>query len=762
MISDLATLWRSFAGGEIAPELYGRLDLQKYQTGLARCRNFIVLPHGPVQTRPGTEYVLHTKYRDKQARLVPFVRSGGLTFVLEFGDSYIRFHTNGGTVLESAKNISAITQASPGVFTSNAHGFSDGDWVFLASIGGMTALNTRFGVVANKTTNTFQLLDLAGSSISTAGMPAYTSGGTASRVYEIASPYDADAINLLDIHYAQSVDVLTLVHPGYEQQELRRITDTNWSLGTINFDPDISAPTGVTVTATNLGDTDVTYEYAVTAVSAATGKESFISASDSDLNDLSKALHYNTITWGAVTGAARYNVYRKRSGLFCYIGQAVGTSFVDDYISPDTSTVPPESGDPFTGTGKYPAAVSYFEQRRVFGGSNDAPQNIWMTRSGTDSDMSSSTPSRSDDAIAFRVASREDNAIRHVVPLADLLVLTSRAVWRLWSQNSDVITPSTISVKPEAYRGANNVQPAVTGNSVLFGAARGGHVSEVRYSWENSGYRVEDISLMAPHLFDGYEIKDLAYMDAPYPVAWFVRSDGLLLGVTYIPEQQVLGWHWHETDGEMEACAVVPEGGEDRLYVIAKRTINSQVVRYIERLHSPYFEELGDAFHVDSGKTYSGSPADEITGLHHLEGETVSVLVDGAVHPDLTVENGAITLQVEGSTVQIGLPYTCDLQLLPVVYEGPAYGQHVQKNVNAVHLRMNRSSGVFAGPSFEKLTELKQRTNEPYGTPPELVSGVRQLVVKPQWGPDGTVCIRQTKPLPLTIQAVAVEVAVGD
>jgi len=183
--------YRSFAAGEIAEELYGRVDLAKRQTGLGLSKNFWVLPHGPAQNCPGFKYVLDVKDSTNKVRLVGFAFSDTQTMVLEFGAGWIRFHTAGGTVLEPTTAITGITQANPGVVTDVAHGYANGQTVQLAAIGGMTQLNGRFVKVAGVAANTFQLQDLNGVNINTTGYGAYTAGGTAARVYEIVSPYAA-------------------------------------------------------------------------------------------------------------------------------------------------------------------------------------------------------------------------------------------------------------------------------------------------------------------------------------------------------------------------------------------------------------------------------------------------------------------------------------------------------------------------------------------------------------------------------------------
>ena len=680
-MANARTLQRSFGGGEVTPEFFGRIDDVKYQTGLATCRNFIVLPHGPVATRPGFAFVREVKDSTKRVRLIPFTFSTEQTFAIEMGAGYFRFHTQGATLLDGVDP------------------------------------------------------------------------------YEIANPYAEG--ELFDIHYVQSADVLTLVHPNHAPRELRRLGALNWTLTTISFVSDLAAPTSVAAAATGSGSTS--YSYVVAAVGDVGIDESLPSASASCTNELLTSGNYNTITWGAVTGAQRYRVYKRSNGLYGYIGQTDGLTFKDDNIAADISQTPPIASNPFAAAGDYPGAVSYFEQRRTFAGTLNKPQNLWMTRSGTESNLSYSLPTKDDDSIAFRVAAREANTIRHLVPLTNLLLLTSSAEWRVTSVNSDAITPTTVSVRPQSYIGANQAQPVIINNNLLYAAARGGHVRELAYNWQASGYVTGDLSLRAPHLFDGLEISDLAYVKSPVPIAWFVSSSGKLLGLTYVPEQQIGAWHQHDTAGAFESVCAVAEGVEDALYTVIKRTINGAEVRYIERMAPRLFEDQADAFHVDCGAVYSGEPTSAIYGLDWLEGQTVSILADGAVHPQRVVTGGAVSLDAPASKVNVGLPITADIQSLPIAIElregGSAQGR--TKNVNKVWLRVYRSSGIFAGPSFDRLTEAKQRTTEPYGAAPALKSEEIPVMIAGAWTDNGQVCVRQSDPLPLTIVSMSLEVALG-
>jgi hypothetical protein len=239
-----------------------------------------------------------------------------------------------------------------------------------------------------------------------------------------------------------------------------------------------------------------------------------------------------------------------------------------------------------------------------------------------------------------------------------------------------------------------------------------------------------------------------------------VSSSGKLLGLTYVPEQQIGAWHQHDTDGVFESICVVAEGAEDVLYAVVKRTINGATKRYVERMR-PRATTLEDAFHVDAGLTYIGTPATVFSGLGHLEGKTVSILADGAVHRQLVVVSGSVTLDVAASKVHIGLPIIADLQTLPLAMDLPGFGQGTKKNVNKIFLRVDKSSGINAGPSFDALVAAKIRTTEAYGSAPRLQTRIIEVVNKSAWGDDAQVCVRQSDPLPLTITAYTLDLSLG-
>lgn len=729
-MASVKKLSRSFARGEVTPQLDGRDDLPQFQTGLQTCRNYIVRPHGVVDNRPGTQYVATTKNNGVISRLLSFSFNNVQTFAIEMGVGYFRFFTNGATLL----------YGTPAAYSAGT-AYIPGNLV--------TSGGSVYYCIAPTTGN---------------APPNVTYWYLQPATGQLEVPNSYTALDLFNVHYVQSNDVMTLTHPNYPASELSRLSAVNWSFLPISFGDTVAVPTGVTATPTGGGATN--YQYVVTTINTGDLQESVASAASANItNDLTIAGHTNAITWTAATNAIQYNVYRLMNGLYGFIGNAGGTSFTDNNITPDVSTTPPYVDDPFVDNTTYPAEVSYFQQRRYFAASNTLPQTFWATRSGTESNLTYSIPARDDDRLSFRIAARDANSIRHLIPLSVLIMLTASGEWQISSTNGGAITPSNILVTPQSYIGASNVAPCIVNKGIIYAAARGGRVRELLYNWQLAGYASNDISKLAIHLFDNYTIADMAYAKAPYPVVWCVSSGGNLLGLTYQPEDQIAGWHRHDTlGGTFESICVVSEGNEDILYAIVNRTINGVQSRFVERLASRNFDNvLANAYFVDCGATYNSAPATVISGLTWLIGATVNILADGAVSPSQVVDNtGSITLPVAASVVTVGLPITADFQTLPFSMDQVmASARGSEKNVNKVWLRVDNSSGMQMGPSFDELRPYKQRTTEPYGTPPMLISGeLNPQNIDPKWAADGELCVRQSDPLPLTIVCLTMEIAI--
>lgn len=446
------------------------------------------------------------------------------------------------------------------------------------------------------------------------GQVLVSEGANAGQPFELALPYTQNDLDQLN--YTQSADVMTFAHPGYKPRELSRLGHDNWTTAELSLAPRIAAP--ATATAVSAGGTGVkqTWRYQVTAVldDGNTLDESLPVTSNSIESFADTAA--GTITWPAVTGATYYIIYKDNAGagIYGFIGRAASTTFTDQNITAVKTDTPPNGNDPFVGEGNYPGAVGYYQQRLVFAGSNLNPQTVWMSKTGLFKNFGYSIPNKDDDAITFTIASREVNRMRHLLGLRKLLGLTSGGEWTFTGADTG-LTARTIQASQEGYDGSALVPPVVVGTSAVYVQARGNRVSSFGYSLEADGFAADDLTIFSAHLFKGRELTNVAYQKIPDSIVWYVRDDGILLGLTYNPKQQLVGWHWHDTDGFVESIACIPEGQEDALYMVVRRTINGVQKRYIERMASRQIQSIEEAFFVDSGLTYDGRNADRTKSM---------------------------------------------------------------------------------------------------------------------------------------------------
>ena len=813
----------SFSGGELAPSLHARVDLAKYSVGLKTCRNFFVLAHGGVSNRPGTEFICETADSTKTTRLLPFEFNTEQTYVLEFGHQIMRVVKDGGQVIIPTANKPPAWATGT---TYNAgdlvHDGSNPDNVYIC------IKNGSLGTMVTDTTEWYPLPELAGST---------------GWIIEIPTPYSDT--ELPQLKFTQSADVMTICHPTHAPRELTRTAHTSWSLLALTFGTTMSAPTGVSATVQNYDSAvdSTTYQYVVTSVDTSTGAESVASGSTSATNNNLSSTVTNTITWSPVSGADSYNVYKKKGGVYGFVGRADSASFKDDNIDADAADTPPTNRTIFDGTDKYPATVTYYQQRLAFAQSNNDPQTVWMSQTGNYKNFNVSEPLRDDDAVTFTIAARQVNEVRHMVPLSDLIVLTSGGEWLMVASDGKVVTPTSITLKPQGYRGISGVPPLTIGNTILYVQAKGSIIRDLAYALESDTYTGNDLTVLSNHLFAGKTVVEWAYAQSPYSLTWTILNDGTLAALTYLREHEVWGWSRHDTDGTFESVCSVAEGTEDATYFVVKRIINGTTKRYIERLHSRVFNTVADAFFVDSGLSYDGThtgtttmtlsggttwahtedltltasvatfvagdvgnaivltigsetltcsiksftsttevtvragrdvptafqdvatgswskAVDELSGLSHLEGKTVSILADGNVEASQTVTSGAITISNPASKIHVGLPIQADLQTLDLEV-GKSTVQGKAKTVATVTLRVEESRGGWLGPAEDNLTEFKQRAYENYGDPTALKTGDLRVTIPSQWSSTGSIFFRQDDPLPVTLLAVIPEVSVG-
>jgi hypothetical protein len=812
---------RSFAGGEVTPELFGRIDDIRFQTGLALAKNFVTLPHGPAKNRPGSMQIIvsgTTGSPTAPPRLIAFKQ-------------YFRFFVNKAPVMHptggGAPNWSNGTDYTVGQFVTYV---PDGRIYQALQASGPSGVGAK-----QPDTN-----------------PLFWHKQPLSGQYEVEHPFTGAQLPF--VRYWQSNDIITLAHRDVPTRELRRYGATDWRVVIVAPTPTLPTPGSQVAALGSAGMTTITdatvaagttlrlrvigpvtwingesiygsvvfvtpnftlgprffravnpsgstfdllevdgtnptgwgastfssgsfqavpssseriNNYRVTAVDA-DGNESQppIPATATRDNNLNAEGAYNTITWTAVTGAVRYRVYKKLSGAYGLIGVTEGLTFKDDNITPEidkghsildtTLTVSP-----------YPEAGCYHEQRRVFA----VDQLLRMTRSGTEIDMSYHIPVLDDDRISFPIASNEFSPIQHCVSMNELILLTSAVEYVVNSPDAAVLTPSSIALRPASFVGSSHVRPVLVNNTLLFCAARGGHLRDLTYRVTAQGYVPGDLSLRAAHLFDNLTIVDLTFAKAPYPIAWAVSSNGKLLGLTDVPDQEVLGWHQHtlgDSDAIVESCLAVTEGNEDTLYLIVRRTVNGSSVRYIEALTPFAFGAAADWFFVDCGKTVTGSftAGVQIGGFSHLIGKTVSILANGIVLPQQVVNSsGEIknTLGAIITKVTAGLPIDAQLQTLPIALQIDGFAQAQPKAVSNVYVRVANSAPFRLGPALTDMAPSDAAAASIRGLlAVETLRTERVPVLSPPaWSADGQVFIKHTTPLPLTVVGVTLEVVLG-
>jgi len=754
----------AFGAGELSPSIEKRHDLEKWDVGLKQAKNVYILKQGGFIKRPGLQFIAETKDSSAAARLIEFEFKTTQTYVLEFGNLYMRVVKDNGLVLTgSAKTITGATRADPVVITtSGAHGLSNGTEVYITGIVGMTELNGRNFRIANVASTTFELQDMYSANLDGSAFTTWVSGGTADTIFEVTTPYLTADLSALD--YVQSADTMYIVHPDHAPRKLTRTGHAAWTLTTVSFVPTQAAPTAPSAVAT-VGAGAITYSYVITAISDTTGEESLPTSAATCTNDLSTSGNYNTVSWTGAAGADRNRVYKLENGVHRYIGFTTAVTFDDENIDPDDNDTPPEATALFGGAGKYPAAVSFYEQRLTLGGSDDEPQTLWLGRSEALENFSVSVISQANDAITLRLFGQQVNEIRHLVELNELFILTSGSE-RSLRGNDGFITPTNGLRSNISFRGGKKVKPFVVGDSILFVQDAGETIYEKTFQgFDGQGrsrYAERELTIMAEHLLRGRTCDDWSFAQAPDSLVMLATSDATGLYLTYHREHDI----WALTQclpggsGQIESVASIRDGSYDAHYAIVKRTINGVTKRYIERQSDRYITDITDAFYVDSGLTYDGAATTTITGLHHLEGSSVVALADGAVLPAMTVALGAVTLPAAAEKVHVGLSYQALAQTLPphiATRGGSSQGR--RKRIAGITLGVRNALGVKVGPSEAEARHIIPRNVA--GVAPMIDVGDYEMPNSPKWGREVTLFIVSDDPLPMEITHITPDVTLG-
>ncbi|OJF92063.1 hypothetical protein AX761_21730 [Rhizobium sp. 58] len=800
-MSILRTFQPSFTAGELSPALWARVDLSKYGSGLKTALNLFIHPHGGASNRAGFEFINEVKTSAAATRLIPFQFNTEQAYILEFGNLYMRVYKNGALVLTGLGAIYELVTPYPTVDLDKLVITQESDVAYITDgvraprkLGRLADNNWTIGAV------TFAPSIVAPTGLGGTAMYTRRSGATADISYRVSASngalesaaaaavtinvqFENDDGRLVRISWNASpgADLYRVYRSDGSTGVLVSTTETSVEISQTTYvgdgrtipttsDPGAPAvPTGVAVSI-RYGQS---LSYKVSAVSEETGEESLPSTAFSLRNDMSFAGNMNLLTWDAVAGASAYIIYRKDNGVYGFIGRSETTSFTDENITADIADGPQTAQNPFTGAGNFPKCSTFIEQRLGFGSTENEPQGVWLSQSANYENFGYASPAKASDAVTFRIRARQVNEIRSMLPLKGLMLLTSGAEWVVsGGSQSDAITPTAIKVDPQGYRGASKVQPIVVGNTVLFAQERGGVVRDFSYNFADDGFVGKDLTVLARHLFEGKSIKAWAYAQAPSSIVWVVLDDGSLVSLTYMKEHEVWAWTRHASAASaiFEDVAVIAEGREDVPYFIVRRTIGGVQKRYIERLHTRSFSSIEDAFFIDSGLTYTGAAATEITGLEHLEGQGVVALSNGNVVRNLTVTGGAVTLPNPTTKAHIGLPMEAYLQTLDLdlgAVQGLGTVQGRKKSVGEVTLRVEKTRGIFVGnvnagrDEPNKLAEYKQRQNEAWNEAIQMYTGDIAITPHWDWSDGGNCVVKQFDPLPMTILAVMPDIVIG-
>lgn len=574
--------------------------------------------------------------------------------------------------------------------------------------------------------------------------------------YEIVTPYAA--ADVAQLQYAQSADVLYLAHPDYAPRKLTRTGHTSWTLSTIDFED--GPYTDANTTSTTLGISGTTL-----TASSTTGINRGAGFQAGDVGRHFRIWDGSNYAWGKITAVG--------STTSATVNLVRGTA-------PITATDVWSLGAWCDNTG-YPAAVTFFEERLWWVGGVEFPQMVAGSKVG---DYENHAPSDPDgtvlaaSAVTRTLNATQVNVARWVVDdEKGLLIGTTGGEWVVRASIAgEAITPANITAKRSETKGSAAIQPVRAGKSAVFVQRASKKIQEMAYVFDVDGFRSPDVTVYAEHI-TGTGVTRLAYQKEPYSLLWAVRKDGVLLSCTYDRAQDVVGWHRHVIGGQsdangadavVESIAVIPapDGLREDLWLVVKRYIDGGVKRYIEYL-TPFWVKdtpVEDSFFVDCGLTYDGSPATTISGLDHLEGETVTILADGSTHPDEVVSGGSITLDRSASKVHIGFGYNSDGHTLRPeagARDGTSQGK-TKRNTN-VTFRLQDTVGLKYGRSADELFTLPfRKTTDKMGEPVPLFNGDKFVNWPAGYDTDGSVYWRQDLPLPMTVLAIMPQLVTQD
>lgn len=756
----------SFAAGELSPAMYGRTDIAKYDVGAAKLENFIVLRYGGVQNRAGTKY-LATTAGNKKAVLLPFRYNVEQNFIIEITAGKIRFYTQGALVTKDGAPYEITNNYSEDELDTIKYTQS-ADVMFLVQPNHPPATLTRY---ANDNW-TFERMDITGgpfadSELTAKSTTTITASATTGTVTLTASASIFNA-NMVD-------DLIALTH----------FVDSDYKKGTpsangTNLVVSVLPHSSVYVESFGFWDGNFTLEkydrltgqWVKIRSQSGNRSQNYNLTEENDSDEIAQyrvtSTEFNTDVWsgeneqqrGYITIQAFGNDYTGHVLITGYTSATKVTGTVKKQLASTEATKDYQFAS-WSQKNGFPTCAGFFEDRLVFAGSKAEPQTFWASKTGDYYNFGTSIPALDNDAITATLNGGQMNGIKAIIAFGEMILLTAGGEYKV-TGNGKPITGENVLSQAQEYRGISDVLPVTVGSRIVYLQQQGNLIRDLAYSYDVDKYTGDDLNLLAAHLFERHKITSMTYQQTPNSIVWCTREDGVLLGLTYLKEQDVYAWHQHSTaHGKFINVCAISGPQEDELYCVVEREGNYYVERMVAREASA---EPEDQYFVDSGITVSGNTkTNEVTGLDHLEGLEVAILADGNVQPLQTVTDGKITLKRAYSKIHVGLPIHAEMQTLPLEFnaeDGTFMSR--KKRVSALMAMFKDSRGGLYGIGDGPKNEFKWRSTEKWGEPIALFTGKKKMPVpQANWNETVMVTISQEDPLPLTILSLVPQIEAG-
>lgn len=756
-ISQLA-----FTTGEVSSDVSSRFDLEQYKSALLEAENVVIRPYGAVAKRQGSQYVGQVKYSDKPTRLFEFTTNTNNSFMLEFGDKYIRVWNYGVyTGIEVTTPFTSdilfdinCSQSGDVMFICSGKypiqtlsRYSDTDWrlsAYKLSEQPYDDINTDNGhtltVTGDTITSTKDLFtqDMVGSVIQIA--------------YYVEAVHTKSAGEVVEKKVKHGLVVLS---------KGKTYNNINYNVSSYSTDTELSWK------FTTHGTWEGTVKLQISNNDGQTWKDYRTYTSKND---------YNVTDTGKIEAGARLKYVSdiKDGAINCDLSIMPFTQYgvveVTEVANAKNAKVNilsgVKEGEPSyqwklgswnRGRG-YPKLCTFYQDRFVVAATDSKPNFIWFSRTGDYPNFGVEKAGGTitdDSAITLPVINRKMYEIRHLVPANDLIVLTSGNEWIV--DGSKTITSTNCYLKTQTQRGALKCKPQFIGNRCVFVQERGGTVRDMGYSYESDNYTGQDLTLFVKTRVRGYLTITSAYAQDPDSIIYYIRNDGEINCLTYIPEQKVYGWSHFVTNGKYLYCESVAEGEQDSLYTLVERTLQGKKVKCIERMVPLYSDDVN--VFLDCYVEFKSSNAIDSINIPHLSGQTVQVVIDGKQQPDVVVpDDGLLQLNVSGSNIKIGLPFTSKIRVPSVemqMQDGTLQGRVA--TVSRVVLRVYKSFGGKVGRTFDKMDDITLPPNE-------LFTGDKPVIL-PKMGTnystDTSICIKHNNPFPFNLLSITRVVEIG-